>query len=300
MTANDQSIRLALAEMRGAVREQVPLGPLAHVRIGGPARWFVEPFSESDVGVVVRVCHELGMPLWVLGGGSNVLIADAGLPGVVMSLTGLNRVVRDGSRLSAGAGVTLPSLLRGARESGLAGLEILTGIPAHVGGAVAMNAGTRDGDTFEHLVSLTVVEPDGSVAILGRDDFAPSYRNGGLGERVVVHATFDLEPDDPKAIYARFEASLKRRNATQPVTERSVGCVFVNPDGESAGRLIEQAGCKLQQQGAIQVSAKHANYFVNLGGGTAADFLALMDAVRERVREHSGHELVPEVKLLGF
>ena len=286
--------------MRGAVRENVPLGPLMHLRIGGPADWLLEPFAEEDVALAVRVCRELDVPLRVLGGGSNVVVADAGVRGAVMHLGNLNRIVRDGERISAGAGVTLPSLLRATKEVGLAGLERLTGIPAVVGGAVAMNAGTRDGETFDHLASVTVVEGDGTIAVRARDKMHPEYRDGRLQDAICVQATFVLTKDDPKAIFERFSASLKKRNATQPVSQRSVGCVFQNPPGQAAGQLIETAGCKMLRKGAIEVSGLHANYFVNTGAGTAADFLALVEDVRRRVKAQHGVDLVTEAKFWGF
>lgn len=293
-------LRSALASMHGAVRQGVPLGPMMHLRIGGPADWLLEPFAEEDVAKAVAACRELDVPLRVLGGGSNVLVADEGVRGAVLHLASLNRIVREGTRVTAGAGVTLPSLLRATKDVGLAGLEKLTGIPAMVGGAVAMNAGTRDGETFEHLVSLTVVEPDGRIAVLGRDRFRAKYRDGGLGEAVVVQATWELVPDDPKAIFERFSASLRKRNATQPVSQRSVGCVFRNPAGDAAGRLIEVAGCKTLRIGGLEVSDLHANYFVNDGSGSAADFKALLDEVRRRVHGRFGVHLEPEVKFWGF
>ncbi|MEO6593383.1 MAG: UDP-N-acetylmuramate dehydrogenase [Planctomycetota bacterium] len=293
-------LRAALGSMRGAVRQNVPLAPLMHLRIGGPCDWFLEPYAEEDAALAVRACHDLGVPLRILGGGSNVVIADAGVRGAVMHLGNLNRIVRDGSRIKAGAGVTLPSLLRATKEVGLAGLEKLTGIPAVVGGAVAMNAGTREGEAFEHLASLTTVEVDGSIAVRGPEQFAPRYRDGGLGGAIVLQATFDLRPDDPQAIFERFSASLKRRNATQPVTQRSVGCVFRNPPGDAAGRLVEATGCKTLRIGAVEVSGLHANYFVNTGGGTAGEFVALMNEVERRVKDEFGVELEPEVKFWGF
>lgn len=293
-------LRTALRGMRGAVRENVPLGPMMHLRIGGPVDWFLEPFAEEDVAQAVRVCRELDLPLRVLGGGSNVVVADSGVRGAVVHLGNLNRIVRDGDRITAGAGVTLPSLLRATKEVGLAGLERLTGIPAVVGGAVAMNAGTRDGETFDDLVSVTLVEPDGTIVVRSREDLRPVYRDGRLGDAICVQATFALRPDDPKAIFERFSASLRKRNATQPVAQRSVGCVFRNPPGFAAGQLIEEAGCKTMRQGAIEVSGLHANYFVNLGGGTATDFLALMDEVRARVKRRHGVDLQPEAKFWGF
>ncbi|MCA8952280.1 MAG: FAD-binding protein, partial [Planctomycetes bacterium] len=190
----------ALRDVRGAVRASVPLAPLMHLRIGGPAEWLVEPFAEEDAAKVIAICGELGVPLRVLGGGSNIVVADAGVRGVVMQLGNLNRIVGDGERVTVGAGCTLPSLLRATKEAGLAGLERLTGIPAQVGGAVAMNAGTRDGETFDQLVSLTVAEPGGTIAVRGPAEFAPSYRNGQLRGAVVLQATFELERDAPEAI----------------------------------------------------------------------------------------------------
>lgn len=290
----------ALRGMRGAVRANVPLAPWMHLRIGGPVDWFLEPYAEEDVALAVRVCHELDVPLRILGGGSNVVVADAGVRGAVLHLGNLNRIVRDGNRITAGAGCTLPSLLRATKDVGLAGLERLTGIPAMVGGAVAMNAGTRDGETFDLLASLTVVEPDGTIAVRGPERFQQRYRDGGLRDDVVVQATFALTPDDPNAIFERFSASLKKRNATQPVSQRSVGCVFRNPPGDAAGRLIEASGCKTLEIGGIEVSGLHANYFINRGSGSAAEFVALMQEVRRRVREQAGVELEPEVKFWGF
>lgn len=295
-----EGLRETLRSMRGAVRENVMLGPMMHLRIGGPADWFLEPFAEEDAALAVRACREHGVPLRILGGGSNVVIADEGVRCAVMHFHNLKRMVRDGNRLTVGAGVSLPHLLRSAKEAGLAGLERLTGIPAEVGGAVAMNAGTRDGETFDMLVSLIVIEPDGTIAVRGKDQFRQKYRDGGLGDAIVLQATFELEPDDPKAIFERFSASLKKRNATQPVSQRSVGCVFRNPPGDAAGRLIEAAGCKTLRIGALEVSGMHANYFVNAEGGTAADFVALMHEVRRRVRDKFGVELEPEVKFWGF
>lgn len=295
----DCDLRAALNGMRGVVRQNVPLAPLTHLRIGGPADWFVEPYAEEDVAVLVRACRELDLPLRALGGGSNIVVADSGVRGVVVHLGNLNRIVRDGHRITAGAGVTLPSLLRATKEVGLAGLERLTGIPAMVGGAVAMNAGTRDGETFDLLVSLTVVDAAGALEVRGPDRFAATYRDGRLQGAIAVQATFVLEPDDPMAIFERFSASLKKRNATQPVSQRSVGCVFRNPTGDAAGRLIEAAGCKTLRHGALEVSGLHANYIVNHGGGTAADFVALMREVQRRVRDDSGVQLEPEVKFWG-
>jgi len=289
-----------LSGFQGALRANVDLAPLTHVRFGGAAEWFAEPYTEDGAAAVVRAANATALPLHVLGGGSNLVVADEGVAGIVLSLARMNRIVRDDTRVTAGAGVTIPSLIRSTKEVGLAGLEVLTGVPAVVGGAVAMNAGTREGETFDRLVSLTLLDRDGQLEIWGPDRFDASYREGGLGDRVCLQATWELEPDAPQAIFARFEASLKKRNATQPVTERSVGCVFTNPEGDAAGRLIEAAGCKTLAVGGIEVSGKHANYFVNTGDGTCAQFRELMELVQQRVRERCSVELVPEVRFWGL
>lgn len=293
-------LQAALRAMRGAVRQNVVLAPLTHLRVGGPVDWLLEPFAEEDAALAVRVCRENDVPLRVLGGGSNVLIADEGVRGAVLYLGSLNRMVRDRTRITAGAGVPLGSLLRATKEVGLGGLERLCGIPAQVGGAVAMNAGTRQGETFEFLSALTVLDGHGELRTMRKEDLHPQYRDGGLGDLIVLQATWELYEDDPNAIFARFTEWLKRRNATQPITQRSVGCVFKNPPGDAAGRLIEAAGCKTLRIGGIEVSGVHANYFVNAGTGTCQEFLALLAEVRRRVQAQFGVYLEPEVKLWGL
>ena len=292
-------LRYALTGFPGVFRTEVPLASMTHLRIGGPAEFLLEPHSEEGVAQVVRLAARFEQPLHILGGGSNVVVPTQGLRGMVLSLSQLNRVMRDDNRVTAGAGVTLPSLIRGTKDLGLAGLELLIGVPAVIGGAVAMNAGTHDTETFEHLVSIVAVDSAGELEILGRDRMSPSYRNGGLGDRIVVGATFELREDGPQEIFERMKASLKRRNATQPVTEKCVGCVFKNPPGDAAGRLIEAAGCKTLRRGQIVVSGKHANYFINEGDGTSQDFLDLIRDVQDRVREEFAIELHPEVRVWG-
>ncbi|MHC4078844.1 MAG: UDP-N-acetylmuramate dehydrogenase [Planctomycetota bacterium] len=300
MSSRASDLRRQLRGYRGAIREQVSMAPHTHIRLGGPAEFFMEPATEEDVALVVKVTHELEVPVHILGGGSNLIVADDGVEGVVLSLHKLNHLVRDENRITAGAGLTLPSLIRSTKDVGLKGLELLVGIPAQVGGAVAMNAGTKEAETFDHLISLTLVNPRGDIEVWGREKMAPKYRDGGLRGRIVLHATWELEEDDPEEIFSRLEASLKRRNATQPVADKSVGCVFTNPEGDSAGRLIEEAGCKLMTKGAIRVSGRHANFFVNEGGGTCADFLALVAEVQERVLDKFGVHLQPEIRVWGI
>lgn len=286
---------------RGVIREGVPLASRSHIRIGGPARVFVEPWAEEDAAFILAKCKEHDLPWRVIGGGSNLLIHDEGVDAVVISIDKWQRVVKDGNVLVASAGATLPSLLRLAKDANLSGLAGLIGIPAQVGGAVAMNAGTAVSETFDHIVSLRVVDESGELITLEKDQLAPSYRNGNLGDVVVTTATFELSAGRPAAeIQEEMKRYLKTRNASQPVTERSVGCIFKNPDGDAAGRLIQEAGLKGEAVGPIEVSTKHANYFVNKGGGTSAQVLELIERVRQRVRAEFDVELELEVKLWGY
>jgi UDP-N-acetylmuramate dehydrogenase len=291
---------------KGVIREGVSLGKHSHMRIGGNASVFIEPWAEEDAAHVVRVCREKGLPYRVLGGGSNLLISDEGVDEVVLYLGQWKRVVRDEQVLIASAGASLPSLLRMAKEAKLTGLEHLIGIPAMVGGAVAMNAGTRYGECFDTLQSVRLISAQGELETRERADCSPGYRDGGLGEAIVTTASFGLEPGNVHEIQERMERMLKERNQTQPVSERSCGCIFENPKGPdvpegcSAGRLIDEAGLKGERVGDIEVSTKHANYFVNKGEGTAAQVLELIQRVRERVLESSGIRLELEVKLWGF
>lgn len=285
---------------RGVIREGVPLAPLSHMRVGGKAAVFLEPWSEEDAAIALRVCKENDLPLLVLGGGSNILVADEGVEAFVMSLARWNRVVKDEQRLIASAGASLPSLISKARNSGLAGLETLAGIPAQVGGAVHMNAGTKFGETFDHLVSVRVIDDEGKLRTLERHELSPSYRDGGLRDWIVTTATFQLVPESREEIRARLEEYLVWRGRNQPVTEKSLGCIFKNPPGASAGELIDRAGMKGERSGAIEVSTKHANYFVNRGGGTAADVLRLADKVRAAVHKQFDVELEFEIRLWGF
>lgn len=284
-------------DYKGTIREGVSLQSYSNLKIGGPAALFLEPWAEEDAAVAIRVCIEQGLPYRVLGAGSNVVLPDEGLDEAVFYLGHWNRVVRDEQRLIASAGKSLPSLIRQAKECKLGGLEFLAGIPAQVGGAVFMNAGTKEAETSDLLVSVRLIDESGELRELPREDMQPSYRSGGFGNVLITTATFQLEPRSEEDIKQNLETLLKRRAATQPVSARSVGCIFKNPPGEAAGRLIQEAGLKGERIGDIEVSSRHANYFINLGEGTSAQLLELIQKVQERVFETSGQRLEPEVQI---
>ncbi len=284
---------------KGVLREGVDLSSKSRLGVGGRAAVLVEPWAEEDAALFLRVCAERGLPYHFLGGGSNVLIPDEGVDAFVFTIPQWNRVVRDGNRLVASAGTTLPSLIRKAKDLGLEGLESLIGIPAQVGGAVRMNAGTKEGETFDHLVSVRVAEESGEIRELERADLNPGYRDSNLGNVLITTATFELKPSNRLLIQERIKEYLLYRNRSQPVTEPSLGCIFKNPEGDAAGRLVEASGMKGAREGNIKVSEKHANYFVNLGEGTSTQVLELMGRVQEAVEKEFGILLSPEIRIWG-
>jgi len=283
------------------VREHEPLRKHVSFRIGGPADLLVVPRSREELRAVASWLFAERAPFAVLGQGSNVLISDQGIRGIVLKIgKGLDRITLDGDRITALAGAGLPHLARAAAGQGLAGLEFAAGIPASLGGAVVMNAGAHGHAMAEVVASARVLMPDGehtmTPATLGY-----VYRTSVLQQRtaIVVEATLQLQRSTPDVVKRRTDEWLAHRAATQPIGPPSSGCIFRNPAGDHAGRLIDLAGGKGLQVGAAQVSEIHANYIVNTGDASAADVLALMHKVNALVAEKFGVELEPEIKLLG-
>lgn len=271
-------------------------------RIGGPAELFLEVGSESALARTLRAAGELGVGVHLLGLGSNVLFPDAGLAGAVVKLAGeLKRVRIRGTRVSAGAGAALAQVARRAAKAGLGGLEALSGFPSTVGGAVCMNAGCYGTEIRDVLRSVRVVERDGARRRLATAALEPAYRwtNLKVTGAIVTRALFDLTPGDSAALLARMEELNSKRWASLPSGQPNVGSIFKNPPGDFAGRLIEACGLKGATAGAAQISPKHANVIVNLGGASAEDVLALMRRARAEVAARFGHALEPEVILTG-
>ncbi len=286
---------------RGQVHFYYPLGKLTTFRIGGPAEVLAEPKDREDLVELVRWCEEHHIPLTVLGGGANLLVADAGVRGVVLRLNHFRKLRIKGNEIYAEAGVKLGSLLKACAEAGLSGLEGLVGIPGTVGGALVMNAGTRYGEIGQYLQEAEVVEPSGRIRKVLAKDLGLAYRRSNLREtrRILISALFQLHPEDPERIRQKMEELDAYRKRTQPLTMPNAGCIWKNPPGESAGRLIELAGCKGWREGDAQVSTLHANFIVNLGSARAQDVLRLMKRVQQTVKEKFGIILEPEVQLLG-
>jgi UDP-N-acetylmuramate dehydrogenase len=285
----------------GGVRTDEPLSRHVSFRIGGPADVLLLPRSLRDLEATVAWLYRAGEPFVVLGRGSNVLIADRGVRGIVVK-TGRDQggVSYDGERVHAECGVSLPQLSRRASERGLEGLEFAAGIPGSVGGAVVMNAGAHGHSMAEIVEEVRALTPDGE-ARWRAGDLAFRYRESRAQREpsVVLEASLVLRRADPAETVMRLDRWLRTRSESQPLGPPSSGCIFRNPDGDHAGRLIDAAGGKGMRVGNAIVSDRHANYILNTGGATAADVLALIDLVRSRVRERWGTELATEIKMVG-
>ncbi|GKS57165.1 UDP-N-acetylenolpyruvoylglucosamine reductase [Nitrospira sp.] len=289
----------ALEGVRGAVTFDASLKALTSFKIGGIAEVLVKPADETDVARVCRQSHDARLPVFVLGG-TNVLIRDGGIRGIVVSLSNLKGIRNDAEGVVyAEAGVGMPTLLKHVIKHGLAGLEWAAGIPGTVGGCVVMNAGTRLGEMKDSLKAVRMAEPDGSIRDYLRTELQFEYRRTHLPPGIVVGAWLQLKPATQSDVGHAIKDYLRYRKATQPLTQPNAGCVFKNPSPRSAGHVIEAAGLKGLRVGDAQVSTKHANFIVNLGKASAADVLGLIAEVQRRVRDQSGVELELELKVIG-
>jgi UDP-N-acetylmuramate dehydrogenase len=285
----------------GGVHPNEPLARHVTFRIGGPADVLVMPRSLDHLVAVVAWAYREGQPFVVLGRGSNVLIADRGVRGVVIKTgRGQDDVRYRGSRVVAGCGASLPNLSRATATRGLAGLEFAAGIPGSVGGGVVMNAGAHGCSMAGVVRHARVLTPGGERTwTVGELQF--HYRQSRLQQEpgIVLDAELELQDADPRECLGRLDAWLRTRSDTQPLGPPSSGCVFRNPAGDHAGRLIDASGGKGMHVGGATVSDRHANYILNTGGATAADVLRLIAQVRAQVRDRSGLDLEPEIKLIG-
>lgn len=298
MTLSDALIA-ALRRHGAEVERDAPLSRRTWWRVGGPADALVTAPSLAAVQVVQAEAAAAGVPVTVLGNGSNVLVHDDGVEGIVLLLTGdLAASSVDGDLASAGGGLANAVWLARLRKAQRIGLACLAGIPGTVGGAVAMNAGSALGELSDVLVDIDVVTTDGLVQTLPADVLALSYRHCALPDGAVVvraRARLSDDPDEPD----RVRDFLARRKATQPLDKPSCGSTFTNPPGDAAGRLIDAAGLKGHRIGGAVVSDKHANFLLNTGEATAADLAALIAFVQDEVQRVHGVRLTPEVRRLG-
>ena len=287
-------------EIRGTVLREEPMARHTSLRVGGPADWFVIPEDADDLSSLLALLGEYEIPFLVVGGGYNLLVRDGGIRGCVISLERFARLEQEGEHLiHVGSGVENTALVRFCREKGLTGLEFLVGIPGRLGGALAMNAGAGGGEitdsleTLETLRNRTLVKRVKSQLVFG-------YRFLRLEQgEIILGASFRLLPADPEEVRGRMESFLEKRRATQQTGYPNAGSFFKNPPEGPAWRCIDSAGMRGVRLGGAEVSTVHANFLVNRGGASAADFLALAARVKDAVRRQSGVELQEEVRIVG-
>lgn len=285
----------------GDVRASEPMSRHTSFRIGGPADLFVVCDTVAGLSDTLDVLAGEGVPFTAIGKGTNLLVADAGIRGAVLLLgKEFKRHACGRGYIRAGAACVLAYVVQDAFSRGLGGLEFAVGVPGTVGGALAMNAGACDAWIGSVTESVTLFVPEEGLIRLRGDEIAWGYRTSGLPTRgIIVEGVLRLAPADPERIRLEMERSLKRRKSTQPLGTPSAGSAFKNPEGDSAGRLIEAAGLKGTRLGGAKVSEVHANFIVNEGSATASDVVGLMSKVRMTVRDTYGIELQPEVRFLG-
>jgi len=279
-----------------------PLSAHTTFEVGGPAALFVMPGNADELSAVLEACREAAAPHFVLGCGSDLLVADKGYPGVIVSLTErLTHMEAHDNVLVCEAGVSLKNAAAKACELGLGGLEFACGIPGSVGGACFMNAGAYDGCIADVLQAVNVLLADGSLATIGVDDLALGYRKSRIADEgmVVISAAFGLTPTDRPQIQAKMDDLTRRREEKQPLELPSAGSTFKRPEGYFAGKLISDAGLKGWRSGGAAVSEKHAGFVVNVGGASAADVHAVIEHVQDEVERQFGVRLQPEVRFLG-
>lgn len=271
--------------------------------IGGPADLFIQPKTRRELAGALSVLRERGIPFLLLGNGSNMLVADAGIRGAVVCTTELDevRIGEDGYTLTAEAGALLGRVARRAQRAGLTGVEFAGGIPGSVGGAVFMNAGAYDGQMAGVVEQTEYLDEAGETHTLTGEEHGFAYRGSVFRAHpdwTVVRSTLRLQPGDPAAILDKMNDFAQRRRDKQPLNFPSAGSTFKRPEGYFAGRLIEDAGLKGVSVGAAQVSEKHAGFLINRGGATCDDMLRLIELVQQRVREQFGVELECEVRIV--
>ena len=293
---------LSLSPEDGAVLEDEPLARHTTWRIGGPARFFCRVETEAGLARVLAAASQSGLPLALLGMGSNILVADEGFPGYVLRLGGdFLKVTVEGERVKAGGGAALGAVCAAAARAQLSGIEAISGIPSSVGGAVRINAGAYGGEIFDVLETVRLVSRSGQRRAVAAHEIAHGYRTSDLirTQEIVSEAVLRLSRAPREQIEARTLAVAEKRRGALP-SEPNAGSVFKNPQGDHAGRLIEACGLKGERLGGALISQRHANLIVNTGGASAADVLGLMGRMRDAVRERFGVTLFPEVELLGL
>lgn len=305
MKTNIDILKELKGDFKGVLRLNEDMSFHTTLRIGGPADIYAVPDDVLSLKKLLLYLSDHDIPVIALGGGSNILVSDSGIDGAVISSLSLKRIEVIGNSdvvmLFVESGTSLQSLINISKEEGLSGLEGLAGIPGTIGGAVKGNAGSFGMEIGDVIESIALMDLRGNISIINRDEVGFRYRGSEIPEGIVLSAIIRLKRDDPQEVAKRINSFYDEKKEKQPLTLRSAGCVFKNPArrGLTAGRLIDEAGCKGMIRGDIEVSTRHANFFINRGKGRASDFLSLMDEVKKKVFTYCGIELEPEIRIIG-
>lgn len=289
----------SLEDFSDITRVDESLAPYTWMKIGGPAKFLIEPRSPDELVAVIRCCHDNEIPVRLLGGGSNLLIREAGVEGVVLKPVGdrFANIEIDGTSVKAGAAASLSQVISQTVKAGLAGLETLAGIPGTIGGALHGNAGGKSGDIGQFVQSVKVVTATGEEFTRTEDELSFAYRHSSINELAILEGTFQLQADSTEEITRRMRKLWIMKKATQPLSFQSAGCIFKNPRGLSAGDLIEQAGLKGERIGNAEISDRHANFIVTHEGAVSDDVERLIEMARSKVAEQFGVDLELEIEI---
>ena len=293
------NLKIRMPELRGRLLGNQALGEFTWFRVGGPAQVFFIPEDENDLAYFLRNLPA-EIPVTVIGAGSNLIVRDGGVPGVVIRLgRGFNEVKVDGQRVTAGTAVLDVMVARAAQAAGVAGLAFLSGIPGTIGGALRMNGGAYGGETKDIFVEARAIDRQGNIRTFSNGEMDFSYRHCGVADEVIfTAAVFQGRAGVPEEIAGEMADIKKKREKSQP-RNRTGGSTFKNPSGHSAWKLVDDAGCRGLTIGGAQVSELHSNFLINLGGASASDIETLGETVRQRVKTHSGVDLEWEIKRIG-
>lgn len=281
------------------ILQDEPLAMYTWFQLGGPAQYFAEPEDLDELIALLRRCRDAAIPSRILGRGSNLLIRDEGVAGLVIRLSAdaFRGIEIDGNQVTAGGGSRLGRVVTASVHAGLAGLEELVGIPGTLGGAIHGNAGTQGSTIGQWITTLVTLSDSGEVAERGADELIFDYRQSGLDDLIITQAVLELEEDDPKLLSKRMQTHWIVRKSRQPLGAPSAGCVFRNPRGFSAGELIEQSGLKNARIGGACVNERHANFIIAEPEATSQDVIRLIDFVRDQVVKRTGVELELEIEI---
>ena len=305
----DRVMKDRLCEIVGEenVLVEEPMNKHTTFRIGGPADYFVTPNSPEEVALTILFCKQNNLPYYIIGNGSNLLVGDYGIRGVILQVgdhfdqVSFNELENGKVRVTAGAGILLSKLAATIARQSLTGFEYASGIPGTLGGAVTMNAGAYGGEMKHNIVSASVITEEGQFKVLSKEELELGYRTSIIQKKryVVMEATFEFEEGNPEDIKAKTEELSTKRREKQPLEYPSAGSTFKRPEGYFAGKLIMDSGLRGFQVGNMMVSDKHCGFVINMGNGTATEAMTLIEEVQRRVYEQFGVRLEPEVRLIG-